>query len=176
MLESMRKHMKLLSAMLWIAIIAFLGTIFLVWGMGGKQETDKDIVALVNGHRIGVKSMEDTYSRLLAFYQKLYEGKLPEGKKFRELLRKTALDELIDRALLLDEVTRMGIFVSDVEVRAHIETLPAFQKNGEFDIGTYKRILNWNKIPIKNYETSVRDDLILQKLSDFIRGTAIMRR
>jgi peptidyl-prolyl cis-trans isomerase D len=77
------------------------------------------------------------------------------------------LQQMVDERAALAEADRLGIGVSDEEVRQHIFSLPAFQENGAF-IGEqrYAQLLRMQRPPMApgDFEESVRRQLTVDKL------------
>jgi len=69
----------------------------------------------------------------------------------------------------------MGIDATPEEIRAKIMSYPVFQKDGNF-IGfqEYKKILDWNRIPLSQFEESLRKEIILDKLIKIITAGVSM--
>ena len=77
------------------------------------------------------------------------------------------LQQLVDEQAALEEAARLGLDVTDVEVRERIVALPGFQENGAF-VGEerYKQILRVQRPPMTHvqFEESLRRSLLLAKL------------
>jgi peptidyl-prolyl cis-trans isomerase D len=74
---------------------------------------------------------------------------------------------MVDERAALAEARRLGIIVSDAEVRQRILSIPAFQENGMF-IGEqrYQQLLRLQRPPMapSEFEDNVRRQLTIQKL------------
>jgi peptidyl-prolyl cis-trans isomerase D len=77
------------------------------------------------------------------------------------------LQQMVDERAALAEARRLGIIVSDAEVRQRILSIPAFQDNGMF-IGEqrYQQLLRLQRPPMapSEFEDNVRRQLTIQKL------------
>jgi peptidyl-prolyl cis-trans isomerase D len=87
-------------------------------------------------------------------------------------LRQSALDDLIERTLMLLEADRLGITVSLDETRKEIAQTPAFQRGGGFDKELYLRQLSANRMSPSEFERAVRTNTIISKLMDNVKNTA----
>jgi peptidyl-prolyl cis-trans isomerase D len=75
------------------------------------------------------------------------------------------LEQIIQRSLLLQQAHQMGIEASPEEIRQKIMSYPVFQKDGQFvGFAEYKKILDWNRIPVSQFEESLREEIIIEKL------------
>src|SRR5947209_3360834 len=89
------------------------------------------------------------------------------------------LQQLVEERAALAEADRLGIQVSDEEVRRRILSMPAFQENGQF-IGEprYQQLLRMQRPPMtpSEFEENVRRGLTVEKLraaiTDWLSVTA----
>jgi peptidyl-prolyl cis-trans isomerase D len=84
-------------------------------------------------------------------------------------LKDKILDGLIDKILILQEAKRLGLSVPDEELRAGIESIPAFQVNGQFDRRNYERFLRLNRMTPDEFEQSQRENLLISKAVSLIK-------
>ncbi len=86
-------------------------------------------------------------------------------------IQQQALDEMIDRRLLLQAAQREGFVISDKEVRRSIMENPSFQDDaGKFDAELYAKLTG--RTGAQGYERDVRESLLIQAVQDFIRRSA----
>ncbi|KMY68807.1 hypothetical protein AAU61_04220 [Desulfocarbo indianensis] len=169
MLELMRKH-----AGSWIIKIV-LGAIALAFalsfGVYSYYGSPRDVAVKVNGEPITMKQVSDELGRMTD------EARAQMGDQFDKLapllnLRQRALDRLVDQALLFQAANRMGIVVSEEEIRRRVAGMEAFQRGGSFDLETYQRVLARNRLTPEVFEALQRDGMIMEKLSILIAGAA----
>ena len=86
-------------------------------------------------------------------------------------LRETALDNLINTALQLHEARRLGLGVSDEELRDRIQSLPYFQRDGSFSKEKYLRLLQMNRLTPGDFERQQRDEMVVEAFQNFVRDT-----
>ncbi len=170
---AMRKHLKKLSVFLWIVIVAFIGTIFVVWGSGkqGLERSDAAI-ASVNGDEISRDEYVSAMRRYADYYRGIYKDRMtPEILQSLDLENRV-LQDLIRKRLLLQEAQRVGIVVTDSEVTSVLSKTPGFQdKDGNFRPDLYMRILSMNRMSPEIYEHGIRQSQRVARLQDFIRAT-----
>src|SRR3954463_4087829 len=77
------------------------------------------------------------------------------------------LQQMVDEQASIAEASRLGIDVSDEEVRQRIFAIPAFQENGHF-IGDarYQQLLRMQRPPLvpSDFEDGIRRSLTVEKL------------
>ncbi|MBI5042788.1 MAG: SurA N-terminal domain-containing protein [Nitrospirae bacterium] len=72
MIKLLRERMQfVLVITLWVVIIAFVGTIFLVWGRGAVNPTGSNVIATVNGDIIPFDEYKKAYYRTIDTYKKI---------------------------------------------------------------------------------------------------------
>lgn len=168
MLSFMRKH-----ATSW-AIKIILGAIVLVfvfWGMGNFAKDDKDFVATVNGERITRAQFDQAFKNIQTYYQNQFKDKFPELAKQLKLESK-AMDQLVESRLWTQAATSLGFSVTDEELRQEIAALPWFAAAGGFSEDRYKEILRTLGYSQGQFEDSIRETLLRQKLQDFVTSAA----
>jgi len=91
-------------------------------------------------------------------------------KMIEELrIKDQILDNLISKILILQEAKRLGLSIPDEELREAIESVPAFQVNGQFDKRNYERFLRLNRMTPEEFEQSQRESLLLSKVVSLIK-------
>lgn len=171
MLDLMRKKKEsiIIKVVFAIIVLSFIGTIFLVWGKGesGFGGTGSaNYAAKVDRTTISLEQYQNSYQRLREIYLQLFGqaagGLTPELEKQLNI-RQAALDRLIDSVLLVKGAKELGIKVSKDEVAASIAAMPAFQRNGGFDIGLYQQTLKMMRVTPTDFEESQKTDLLIAK-------------
>lgn len=138
-------------------------------GCSGGQ--DPAWAARVNGEVVSVAEYERTYGNLLRNFQQ------QAGQGFsRELaeqlgLSKIALDQVVDRALVVAEARKQGLAISDAELARTILEIPGFQADGKFDREGYKRAVASAYGSESRFEAVLREDLLYQRMMAGLRET-----
>ncbi len=166
MLKAMRKNVRKLSPSLWIVIAAFIIAIFAVWGGGGRLGefgSEKPLVV------IGKEKISSN-EYLLALRRQLESLQTQFKDLNKDLIQQLGipqrvLQELIQQSLLSQMADEFGLDVSEDEVRDRIMNMPVFQREGKF-IGfeEYRRLLEWNRLSLTEFETSLKKDILLEKV------------
>ncbi len=172
MLNIIREHADswLVKFILWMIILAFVGTIFYSWGMGGSTASRGGTVATVNGATVSFEEYDRTFNNLINFYRQQFRNQFSDEMIEKLDLKTQALDSLIDRKLLLDEAGKQNIHVSDAELVDHIQSFPAFQKDGVFNEEFYRNYLKFNRLTPKDFEESQREALAIEKVQNLVKG------
>ncbi len=165
----MRKNVKS-----WIVKLAFfvIIVVFSFWGVGSMTAKKRNVVATVNGSAITAKDFSEAYGRLLQRYQQQYKDQFNSEMAAQLKLKQQALNSMIDRQLMLDYGHKFKLAVSDEELQASISKMAAFQNNGSFDPHLYRQLLSYNHLTPAEFETSLRDDLLIDKLRQLFSSGA----
>ncbi|MCK5204382.1 MAG: SurA N-terminal domain-containing protein, partial [Desulfobacterales bacterium] len=165
MLSLMRKH-----AGTWMIkiILGAIVVVFVFWGVGSYTSRRSGRVADVNGTLITLDDYRASYTNLVEQVRQSFGNNLSEELIQTLQLRKRALDQLIDRSLMLQAAAKFKLIVSDEELAESIRNVAAFQTAGVFDSGRYINALSSNKLTPETFEVQQRDSLIIDKLQAFI--------
>jgi peptidyl-prolyl cis-trans isomerase D len=130
--------------------------------VNGLEITDRDLSRRVQQARIELRE------RLGAAY---------DPAAFEEAeLRSEVLNDMIRQTLLLNVSNRIGMRVSDEEVRVQILSEPAFQRDGRFDRDAYERLLQIQGLSPAQFEGQLRQQLIGNQLLRAVVGSEFVTR
>jgi len=163
MLEQMRKHMNWI---MWTILVLIIVT-FLFFGIYPSGE-GRGVAATVNGETISMTELNRVYRNLSETYRQIFKDQFTDA--LAKSLRGQALRELVQNRLLVQEASRMGLRVSDDELRDTIMRIPSFSPGGRFDQATYERYLDYINTKPSAFEESQRESLLRQKLERIIEG------
>jgi len=168
MLDRMRRHMSWLKWSLGLVVLAFV--IFYIPDFlrgNGADAAAGETVARIEGQEITANEFRRTYQAQLQAYRSAYGGQMSEQLLKQLGVEQQILQQMVDERAALAEARRLGIIVSDAEVRQRILSIPAFQENGMF-IGEqrYQQLLRLQRPPMSpsDFEDNVRRQLTIQKL------------
>ncbi len=162
----MRRNVKSLSPVLWLVIATFIVAIFAVWGGGGRlgEGRSTNIIARVKGEKISA----DYYFQNLAQRIEMMKNEFKEINKnlIQQLnIPQQVLEQIIQQFILLQKAKELKITVSAEELREKITNYPVFQIDGKFvGFDQYKKILEWNRISISEFEEGIKKEIVLEKL------------
>lgn len=171
MLGIMRKYKEsvIIKIVFLVIVLSFVGTIFLVWGRGEKGVGGVAYAAKVNGQKISLDEFQKSYYRLRSIYDQIYGQSMSPEMEKQLGIKKMALDNLIDTALIRKEAKNMGLSVSKDDVAAAIAAIPAFQKNGAFDFDQYQQVLRSNRMTPSEFEDAQKEELLVKKAREKVR-------
>ena len=174
MLDGMRRHKGWLK---WSLALVCLAFVFLyVPGFVDQTALEgfpNDVVARVGDYDITVAQFRQMYLLQLENYRQQSSGEVSE-----EVLRSLGIDRqillgMIARYAAVAEAERIGLSVSDAEVRHRIVNLPGFQVNGQF-VGEarYRQSLAFQRPPMTpaQFEEEVRRDIMFERLEAAVTG------
>ena len=164
MIGFMQKHKKYFIITVWVSTIAFIGAGFVGWGNYNFSLTN-NAVAIVGDTKISFEKMQREYGRLYSIYNQLMGGELDEEQAKKMGIEEQALNNLIINALMLNYAHDLGLRVSKEEIIKEITSMEVFKNNEVFDEGLYKNTLEENHLRPKDFEESVQESLLLQKLN-----------
>jgi peptidyl-prolyl cis-trans isomerase D len=173
MLKVFRDNIKYLSWILWAVIALFVLFVFVDFGSGVRQRNGvAGSAARVGNRTVTMADFERQYRQLEQLYGQIYGKQMtPELTKQLQLPLK-ALDRAVNDEVMLAEAERLGLRVSDDELRAKILEQPVFVDDKGRFIGTdkYEQLLAANKYTVARFEDEVRDEILRGKLQDVLRN------
>jgi peptidyl-prolyl cis-trans isomerase D len=168
----MREGMR---PVMWAVAVAFIASLFFVGATALRKiirgEGQGPMVVEINGKKIGANLFEPVFYRevRLRYLQRQRETQRPmteqEERELRMMAAGAALNQIVQKELILAEAKRMGLRVADEEIRYLVESDPAFQIEGRFDNGVYERFLAEQKgMTPGEYETWLRDAVLINRV------------
>jgi peptidyl-prolyl cis-trans isomerase D len=134
----------------WIMLIltvAFIGWLVFDWvqGRGGVAGTEQNpVVGVVANQEIRYAEWNRYLSNQLEVARQENPGALTDQARYE--IEEQAWDQMVSELLIQQELERLGIQVTDAEIRQafrmspppSLRSHPAFQTNGQFDIQKYR--------------------------------------
>lgn len=170
MLRRMRAAL-FIKIVMGILVVAFIGTIFLVWGKGSVPGTGgtAGVVATVGGEEITYDEYLRAYRRQLQIYQQLLGDNFDEKALAALNLKERVLDRLIDQRLTIRQARAMSLAVSAEELATEIRTLPAFSAAGGFTKERYLRLLASLRMTPERFEEEFRQEVLGRKVEEMVK-------
>jgi peptidyl-prolyl cis-trans isomerase D len=167
MLRILREHA---SSWMLKGILVLVAVTFISWGgYSFFREKRVTYVAKVNRTTIEWREYNEAFQNAVKQYRDALGPSFSE-KMIEELgLKEKIVDGLIDKILILQEAKRLGLSIPDEELREAIESVPAFQVNGQFDRRNYERFLRLNRMTPDEFEQSQRENLLISKAVSLIK-------
>jgi peptidyl-prolyl cis-trans isomerase D len=167
MLGFMRKHARssFIKIIFWMIIV-----VFVFWGVGvmvaGGDRVN--VAAMVDGEPISAQTYARAHERMQRVYRELYRENMSPQILAQLNLGQRALDDLVTEMLLKREAARLGLQVTDDEVRQAILDIPTFQDGARFDRARYLNALRSSRITPAEFEESQRETLLVTKLEGLL--------
>jgi len=171
MLDAMRRR-----AQGWVAgfIVAILTLAFALWGIqyyitahGGGE-----VVAKVDGTSITSYQVNKIYAQLRQRMMAELGDNFPSDPAFQKILRRKALQTLINRTVITQEAHRSGYRVADDQVIAEIRNNPGFQVDGQFSPARLQQVLRALNYSQEELFSDFRDSIIVGQIQAGIQYTA----
>lgn len=169
MITVMRRYPRVLLLGLLLVIGAFVLTSVFVGAMGGDAERT-DVVASVNGETIPVERYQRRYQAYLDAYSRVYRDRFSPELAEQLGLPQQAVNDLVQEALVVQRARAEGLEVSDEELNAQIQAVPAFQDNGRFSLRRYQEFLKRRGTSAGAFEGDVRRELTRMKVETTVKG------
>ncbi len=167
MLGFMRKHARstLIKVVFWMIIV-----VFVFWGVGVMVSGGNkvNVAAMVNGEPITAQEYARAYENMQRVYQQLYRENFTPAIAAQLNLHQRALDDLVNEMLLKREARRLGLQVTDDEVRDAILNVPNFRAGDRFDRTRYLSALRATRTTPAEFEESQRESLLITKLENLL--------
>jgi peptidyl-prolyl cis-trans isomerase D len=136
-----------------------------------------EAVATFGSHQITQQEFGQELRERQEMLQNLSGGQADFAQLDNPELRYAVLDNMIRQRLLLERAQRLGMTVSERQLQAAINEIPAFQENGRFSYAQYERLLRAQNMTPVQFEARLRQQIIMQQLDDaFVDSNFVSRR
>jgi len=174
MLKVFRENIKYLSWILWGVIALFILFVFVDFGSGLGQQNGQtgNTAARVGDETVTVAEFQRQYQELEGLYRQIYGEQFTPEVAQQLRLPIQALDRAVNQKILLGEAERLGLAVTDDELRDYILEQQVFQDDKGNFIGEdkYSEILQANRYTVSRFEAESRDQILLQKLANVLQA------
>jgi peptidyl-prolyl cis-trans isomerase D len=164
MLDLMRKH-----ASGWLVKIVFglIIIVFVAWGVNFTSKNN-NVVAYVNDEPITVREFGRAHDQALRRL-KAQNPQISNEDLRKAQFKHSVLGRLINTRLMEQQAQALGLSVSAPEIREVIQNIPAFQnEDHRFDFDRYKAILAQEGQTAPDFENSMRQDYVVQRLMSYL--------
>jgi peptidyl-prolyl cis-trans isomerase D len=167
MLDFMRRQSTKLK-WVWVLLIFIfsvtLVTLYIPIGDVGSVSLTNEVAA-VGGETVSTKEFQTAYRRYIDQMRTQLSPEMLKAFRFDRQI----LEALISHHVMLEEARRLGLSVSPAEVEQKVLENPVFRENGNFiGLTRYQAILQQNNLTVEEFEASVRDDILMEKMRSFI--------
>lgn len=171
-MKQMRENTKIV---LWVVVVAFLITIFAVWGLDLQSTSshhEKNLVGRVNGVSVTPQMYNTIYTQM-AQQVRSQSGDITAAQQ--EMIRDQAWENIVSNIITGEQVKKLGITVSDEEVLNFLKTSPPQEvqqyfkdKSGNFDYAAYQAALNNPDADWTAVEALARERIPIVKLNHYL--------
>jgi hypothetical protein len=150
-----------------VAIVGFIALVFAFEGVFGPKATrglhEGSVAGEVNGEPIHVGDFNRAVERKLEFVKGLMGGKVTEEQMKMFRIREGVFQELVQQKLMSQAAIDSGRTPSAEAIRHEIMGLPYFQKDGKFDLGQYRGVLEANRYNPATFEKMIGEQLAVEE-------------
>jgi peptidyl-prolyl cis-trans isomerase D len=172
MLDRMRRHKGWLKWSLAIVVATFILLYVPQFLQTNPAAGASDVIATVNGRRITAGTYQQQYLQQVSQIRAQYGG-ISEDVIRQLGVGQRLIQQLVQHEAAVIEAERLGITVSDGELRERLLRMPMFLDNGQF-VGEqmYRQILASARPPVRpaDFEEELRKSIIAEKLHAAVTG------
>jgi peptidyl-prolyl cis-trans isomerase D len=156
----------------WI-ILGFLVVAFAFFGLNSYLQTDVvNYAAVVNGQEISPGQHQRTYDLLRRRMEEQLGQAFDPGLLDDDMLKATALQQLINQTLTLQAADSEGFAASNEQVAARISAIEGFREDGVFSKEKYEQVLGYQGVRPAEFEQNLKQDIINSQFTSGISATA----
>ena len=173
MFNFLKKH-RIFSQIILVLIVLTFALFGVDSYLRGRDATD--VVAEIGS--AGISQRE--YGIMVSQAQDRLRPQAQQNPQAAEYLqsdafKRSVLNEMIQRRVLLNQAAQMGMAVSENELREVIGSVSAFfDENGQFSGEKYEQLLRAQNLSPAEFERQIEQDLIVGRLQNTISETAIV--
>jgi len=175
MFDFVATHKKLILIVLLVLIVPPFALFGIDSYFSGREVTQA--VARVGDQAIS----QDEYTRALRdqqqALQRLAKGAIDPGALDSPELRQSTLETLVQRRLLLERAVRLGVVVSDEQLKSMISEQTMFHdEKGQFSYARYEQFARNEGMTPAQFESRLRQGLLIQRYGSGFNTTAFVPR
>ncbi|MEN9765638.1 MAG: hypothetical protein RL397_1593 [Pseudomonadota bacterium] len=174
MLESIRRHRRILQFVLLILIVPSF-VIVGAWDLVSPQ-SGASTLAVVDGRKITTPQWQESHRRSIEAMSSQLGGQIPFSAFDTPASRVESLDELIGREVTAAASRSAFLSIPDDQIAAMIAQVPQFQTDGKFNLDQAKQFLSARGMTSAGFEAGLRSDLLAEKYPSGIGQTEIASR
>ncbi|NUM59489.1 MAG: SurA N-terminal domain-containing protein [Bdellovibrionaceae bacterium] len=158
-LHSRDKTKKILGTIIFAVPIIL---VFVFFGLPKNDLSGGSSAARVNRVFISLKDFSDEEARvqkMQEYYAQMFGQPFTFDPERQKMMRRQAIESLIQRELLSQSADDEGLVVSSVEVLDKIKEIPQFKQDGFFQAPYYFKLLEANNLTPAKFENSIRKEI-----------------
>jgi peptidyl-prolyl cis-trans isomerase D len=177
-LQNAGPTLKIILGALLVIICASMAITLIPGGIGsslGIGAPPAGVVATVGDQKVTVPEVQKAARDMIR--QQFPKGG-PQASMLLPYFASQAAERLIDQKVLVDEAHRMGLRVTDEELRddlQHGQLGATFFPNGNF-IGqeAYENLLQEHDLTVPQFEADIKDDILVRRLRALVASSAFV--
>ena len=150
------------------ATIVIIIVVFIFWLPKMGDDSTPNVVATVNGEKIGYREFQKVYEQTVSQYRDQLGGAIPAELLESLGLKQQMIRRLIEERLVLQGGTAAGLRASNQEVQAIIQQMESFKEAGIFKLDRYQQLLASSRLSAKEFEAGIRTDLLKSKITEHL--------
>jgi len=154
---------KKVSKKIFYVLAALIIPAFVIWGSASVMDKKKGpgIAGRIFGEKVSIDQFQEAYRNWGIQLRYQYGDKAKEAAAFLNPLQATW-----ERLIVLHEIKKRNIWVTDKEVVDHIRKIPFLQRSGRFDKQAYDLFLKYTLgVNARQFEETLRENLAMAKFS-----------
>ncbi len=154
----------------WFAtiIIGIVCLMFALWGINyyiqGSGSKNQDL-AKVNGQSISLQQFNQEFQRVQQQQQMELGPDYSDAPEFQNNLKQQVLQQMIEQTLLVKELQKRGLSVSQSQVYAILMNMPTFQEMGKFSQQKLTQLLSRLGYTPQQFYQQLHDQLLVEQLA-----------
>lgn len=157
----------------WIIkiLLGVVVVVFIFLGLGPDDPKNESAAAVVDGKVITMDEYRAAFNQIMQRYRSQFGDNLTDDMIKMLKIRENTLEGLIEKELLLQTSKKLGIRVTDDELRYVISNTRYFQENGQFSPSLYNNFVRNTYQRPELFEIAQRNDLVVQKFRGLVNNT-----
>lgn len=173
MLQSMRDNSKGIIAKVIVGLIVVTFALFGVESIISLSGSNKSAVT-INGEDISeVDVLRSVEMQKRSLAMRMGANFNPDTID-ENLLRQYAIQQIVDKKVLLQWADSQGMSVSDQIAWQQIASMPGFQLDGEFDGSMFDQAIRQFGFSRTTFKDSIKEDRVIAQLQNAIAGSNFM--
>lgn len=158
MFKFLRRHRTFVMTAMAVTI-----ALLIIFGIGGSSfmTSPFDTIIKINGHKVSQVEFDRVFNQIARSH--------PDAATQRQQVMSQTLNEIIRQEVFYQESKKFGIDVSDQQLQLQLQSYPAFQKDGKFDLQTYARMVGQVMgMSPRDFEKNQKKDIAGRNLNQLV--------
>ena len=150
------------------ALFAIIVLVFVFWGVGSFRGSQKQVLATIGEHQIGLKEFYQTYQRQVESLRQ-QRGDISTQELRSMDFKRQVFQQMVNDILIRNKARELGLVVGSNQVRAEIRGMDVFHgDNATFDPKRYQTLLQMNRLTPAQFEADIRSNLVSNALRQVV--------